>query len=82
MLFGNEVDCTNALMLLIKIMLCSKKSLPEFLELKLFSYQIGGCTSAASERPLPAGRASPETPGGGCRVWDVGCGVCGVGCRV
>ena len=38
---GNEVYYTNSLILLTKIMLCSKLHCQEFLKLKLFSYEIG-----------------------------------------
>jgi len=43
--FCNDAYCTNALLLLIKIMLCRKLHCRIFLKLKLFSYQIGGWAS-------------------------------------
>ena len=39
-LYGNEVYCTNASLLLIKIMLCSKLHCQKVFRLKLFSYKI------------------------------------------
>jgi hypothetical protein len=41
-LSSNEVFCTSALLLLIKIMLCSKLQCQKVFELKLFSYKIQG----------------------------------------
>ena len=37
---GNKIHYTNSLILLIKIMLCSKLHYQKFLELKLFSYKM------------------------------------------
>ena len=42
MLSGNEVYCMNALILLMKIMLCSKLHCQKVFKLKLFSYNKGG----------------------------------------
>ena len=40
-LYGNNLYCTNALLLLIKIMLCSKLHCQIFLKLTFFTYKIG-----------------------------------------
>ena len=39
-LYGNEAHCTNALLLLIKIMLCIKLYGQKVFEARLFSYKL------------------------------------------